>query len=80
MNLFKKIVISTAAATALLAATSTIAGSYIYEYNYYATSAKVKLVGGSVTTCDGVTHVWGTVTEHKKLTGKEPCGDFWWNF
>ena len=76
MSLIKKLAITAIAATTLFSAGSTNAGSHIYEYIYYATSAKVTIVGGSLTRCDNTTFTWGTVTSHKRLTGKEPCYNF----
>ena len=76
MNLFKKLAITATAAAALLGASATMANSYITEYDYYATSAKITVVGHTVTGCNGSTYITGTVTAHVRKIGQEPCGGF----
>ena len=60
------------AALGLFSPSSTIAAGQIVEVFYYETAAKIKIVGGFESFCDGSSHFWGEVTEYRDTYSK-PC-------
>ena len=72
--MIKKIAVSTTAAATILAASYAAAGSFFTEQIYFATSAKVTVVGEKITRCDGSTFVTGQITPYTRVMSRSYCG------
>lgn len=73
-KMIKKIAVSATTAVSILAASYAVAGNFFEERIYFATSAKVTVVGEKIIRCDGSHFNTGTITPYYRVMNRSYCG------